>query len=83
MLFSKLFSIIFLLFSFRVINSVVYYGLSLNSTNLSGNKYLNFALVCLVEIPGYTLAWVVFVVLINIICLIFSQSFSSSFAGFT
>ncbi|XP_065369678.1 organic cation transporter protein isoform X2 [Calliphora vicina] len=39
------------------INSVVYYGLSLNSTNLSGNKYFNFALVCLIEIPGYTLAW--------------------------
>jgi hypothetical protein len=29
-----------------------------NSTSLGGNKYLNFALVCLVEIPGYTLAWV-------------------------
>ncbi|XP_046742427.1 uncharacterized protein LOC124409078 [Diprion similis] len=34
----------------------VYYGLSVNSTSLSGDKYLNFALVCLVEIPGYTLA---------------------------
>lgn len=42
----------------RAINAVVYYGLSLNSTSLSGNKYLNFALVCLVEIPGYSLAWV-------------------------
>ncbi|KAM7345221.1 organic cation transporter protein isoform 2-T5 [Cochliomyia hominivorax] len=40
------------------VNAVVYYGLSLNSTNLSGNKYLNFALVCLIEIPGYTLAWI-------------------------
>uniref|UniRef100_A0A1B0GFG9 Major facilitator superfamily (MFS) profile domain-containing protein n=1 Tax=Glossina morsitans morsitans TaxID=37546 RepID=A0A1B0GFG9_GLOMM len=40
------------------INAVVYYGLSLNSTSLSGNKYLNFALVCLIEIPGYTLAWI-------------------------
>lgn len=36
----------------------VYYGLSLNSTNLSGNKFLNFALVCLIEIPGYSLAWI-------------------------
>lgn len=34
----------------------VYYGLSVNSTSLSGDKYLNFALVCLVEIPGYTVA---------------------------
>lgn len=25
---------------------------------MSGNKYLNFGLMCLVEIPGYTLAWV-------------------------
>lgn len=40
-------------------NAFVYYGLSLNSTNLSGNKYLNFILVCLVEIPGNLLAWVV------------------------
>ncbi|XP_037953373.1 organic cation transporter protein isoform X2 [Teleopsis dalmanni] len=40
------------------INAVVFYGLSLNSTNLSGNKYINFALVCLVEIPGYSLAWI-------------------------
>lgn len=39
-------------------NAFVYYGLSLNSTFLSGNKYINFALVCLVEIPGYTLSWV-------------------------
>ncbi|XP_055854563.1 organic cation transporter protein isoform X1 [Episyrphus balteatus] len=40
------------------VNALVFYGLSLNSTNLSGNKYINFALVCLVEIPGYSLAWV-------------------------
>ncbi|XP_022228886.2 organic cation transporter protein [Drosophila obscura] len=39
------------------VNAIVYYGLSLNSTSLSGNKYLNFTLVCLVEIPGYSLAW--------------------------
>nr|CAD7263881.1 unnamed protein product [Timema shepardi] len=39
-------------------NAFVYYGLSINSTSLGGNKYLNFALVCLVEIPGYTMAWV-------------------------
>ncbi|KAH8372838.1 hypothetical protein KR009_006112, partial [Drosophila setifemur] len=39
------------------VNAIVYYGLSLNATSLSGDKYLNFALVCLVEIPGYSLAW--------------------------
>lgn len=36
----------------------VYYGLSLNSVHLSGNKYLNFILISLIEIPGYSLAWV-------------------------
>ncbi|XP_055372540.1 solute carrier family 22 member 4 [Condylostylus longicornis] len=41
-----------------IVNAFVFYGLSLNSTNLSGNKYLNFALVCLVEIPGYSMAWI-------------------------
>ncbi|XP_055692440.1 organic cation transporter protein isoform X1 [Lutzomyia longipalpis] len=41
-----------------ITNAFVYYGLSLNSTSLSGNKYLNYALVCLIEIPGYTLAWI-------------------------
>ncbi|CAH0558293.1 unnamed protein product [Brassicogethes aeneus] len=40
------------------VNAFVYYGLSINSTSLSGDKYINFALVSLVEIPGYTLAWV-------------------------
>lgn len=45
-------------FCSRATNAFVYYGLSLNSTSMVGNKYLNFALVCLIEIPGYTLAWV-------------------------
>lgn len=36
----------------------VYYGLSLNSVHLFGNKYLNFILISLIEIPGYSLAWV-------------------------
>ncbi|KAK6636773.1 hypothetical protein RUM43_010436 [Polyplax serrata] len=40
-----------------IANALVYYGLSVNSTSLGGNKYLNFALVCLIEIPGYTLSW--------------------------
>ena len=42
----------------RAANAFIYYGMSVNSTSLGGNKYLNFALVCLVEIPGYTLAWI-------------------------
>lgn len=37
-------------------NAFVYYGLSLSSVNLSGNKYLNFILVALIGIPGYAIA---------------------------
>ncbi|KAK9869662.1 hypothetical protein WA026_003410 [Henosepilachna vigintioctopunctata] len=40
------------------VNAFVYYGLSVNSTSMSGDKYINFALVSLVEIPGYSLAWI-------------------------
>lgn len=46
-----------ILFFIWATNAFVFYGLSLNSTSLSGNKYVNFILVCLVEIPGYTLSW--------------------------
>lgn len=46
------------LFVLWATNAFVFYGLSLNATSLSGNKYVNFILVCLVEIPGYTLSWV-------------------------
>lgn len=34
-------------------NVLVYYGLSLNSVSLAGDKYLNFILVSLVELPGF------------------------------
>lgn len=40
------------------VNAFIFYGLSINSTSLGGNKYLNFALVSLIEIPGYTIAWI-------------------------
>lgn len=47
-----------ILFVIWATDAFVFYGLSLNSTSLSGNKYVNFILVCLVEIPGYTLSWI-------------------------
>lgn len=34
-------------------NVLVYFGLSLNSVTLAGDKYLNFILVSLVELPGF------------------------------
>ncbi|KAG4079938.1 hypothetical protein HA402_006250 [Bradysia odoriphaga] len=36
-----------------ITNAFVYYGLSLNSVTLAGDKYVNFILVCTAEIPGY------------------------------
>lgn len=38
-------------------NTLVYYGLSLNSVSLSGDKFINFIVVCLIEIPGFLMAW--------------------------
>ncbi|CAD7005955.1 unnamed protein product [Ceratitis capitata] len=36
-----------------VVTVLVYYGLSLNSVLLGGNKYYNFILIAFVEIPGF------------------------------
>lgn len=46
-----------LLYNFAI-NALVYFGLSLNSVSLSGNRYFNFVLVSIVEIPGYYLGLV-------------------------
>lgn len=39
--------------------SLVYYGLSINSVSLSGNRYFSFMLVVLVEIPAYIVVVIV------------------------
>ena len=39
----------------RLVNALVYYGLSLNTENLAGSPYLNFCLAGAVEIPAYVL----------------------------
>lgn len=36
-----------------VTTTFIYYGLSINAVNMSGNRYLNYVLVSAVEIPGY------------------------------
>ncbi|CAG0924335.1 unnamed protein product [Notodromas monacha] len=41
------------------VNAFVYYGLSLNSANLGGNVFLNFALSGAIEIPAYALSIIV------------------------
>ena len=43
---------------FRLVVSMVYYGLSLNSGNLAGDFYLNIFLSGVVEFPAYTLCLV-------------------------
>ncbi|KAJ8969983.1 hypothetical protein NQ317_007030, partial [Molorchus minor] len=47
-----------ILYFIWAVNAFIYYGLSINSTSLGGNKYVNFALVSLIEIPGYSIAWI-------------------------
>lgn len=39
----------------RMVVSMVYYGLSLNTGNLGGDFYVNFTISGLVEFPAYTL----------------------------
>ncbi|XP_014355732.2 organic cation transporter protein [Papilio machaon] len=36
-----------------ITTTFIYYGLSINAVSLSGNMYLNYILVSLIEIPGY------------------------------
>lgn len=50
--------LIILLYNFAI-NALVYFGLSLNSVSLSGNKYFNFILVSIVEIPGYYIGYLI------------------------
>ncbi len=42
-----------IIFSCRFVNSLVYYGLSLNTSNLGGNDYFNFFISGAVEVPAY------------------------------
>ncbi|XP_033637857.1 organic cation transporter protein-like [Asterias rubens] len=67
---------------YRFVNSMVYYGVSLYSSNLAGDKYLNFFLLSVVEIPGYvvtmfTMMWwgrrpslVLFHILAGVACIL-------------
>lgn len=43
----------------RVAITLVYYGLTINATDIAGDKYLNFVLVSLVEIPSCVLYWMI------------------------
>ncbi|KAH6928478.1 hypothetical protein HPB50_016714 [Hyalomma asiaticum] len=40
-----------------VANASAYYGMSINVTNMSGNEFVNFFLLALVEFPGCVIAW--------------------------
>ncbi|XP_069192617.1 organic cation transporter protein isoform X2 [Procambarus clarkii] len=52
----------FSMFFIWIVTTLVYYGLSINSTKLSSSNttsspYVDFIFSALVELPGYTLAW--------------------------
>lgn len=36
-----------------ITNTFIYYGMSINSVNMSGNRYVNYIAVSAAEIPGY------------------------------
>ncbi|XP_034829497.1 organic cation transporter protein-like [Maniola hyperantus] len=39
-----------------VASALIYYGMSINAVNMSGNRYINFAAAAASEIPGYWIA---------------------------
>ena len=45
------------LYPCRMTNSLVYYGISINTSNLVGSLYLNFIISVVVEIPSLLLAF--------------------------
>lgn len=42
---------------FRFVNAVVFFGINLNAKNLGGDLYLNFFILCIIELPGAMLCW--------------------------
>ncbi|XP_029644367.1 solute carrier family 22 member 15-like [Octopus sinensis] len=42
------------------VNSMLYYGVTLNSVDMSGNKYLNFLMISVIEIPSGILGVVLY-----------------------
>ncbi|GAB0089510.1 hypothetical protein DMENIID0001_040640 [Sergentomyia squamirostris] len=40
-------------------NAFVYYGLVLNSVAIGGDKYVNFILICLIELPAFVLCYLI------------------------
>lgn len=58
--------LLFSLLTYRFANALVYYGVSYSSVDLGGNRYLNFALISLVELPSNLLC----IVAVNKYCII-------------
>lgn len=61
---------------FRTILSIGYFALSLNTSNLAGSSYLNCFLSAAIEVPAYTMAWLMFRCCPRRLCL-----FSTLFLG--
>lgn len=47
------------IFGFRAVSFMVYYGITLNIGDLAGNFYFNFFVSGAVEIPAYVFTWLV------------------------
>ncbi|XP_031557668.1 organic cation transporter protein-like [Actinia tenebrosa] len=39
------------------VNAVVFFGINLNVKNLGGDLYLNFFILCIIELPGALMCW--------------------------
>lgn len=51
--------IVCFLYLYRIASTLIYYGLTINSADIAGNKYLNFALASFIEIPSCILYWLI------------------------
>ena len=55
-----LFTLLLLAVNCRFVNSVVFYGITLNAKNLGGSFHLNVFILFAVGIPGVFALWVIF-----------------------
>ena len=49
----------FIFISLRLVNAMVYYGLTLGTDDIGGDPYINFCIAGAVEIPAYILCMLI------------------------
>ncbi|KAJ8266834.1 hypothetical protein GJAV_G00135200, partial [Gymnothorax javanicus] len=72
-----------MLCSVWMIISVGYFALSLNTSNLSGDRFLNFFFSAVVEVPAYILSWPLFRFCSRRLCLFATLVFGATVLLFT